>query len=340
MGLAREFDLPVLVVGDIDRGGVFASFYGTVEPARRGRPRVGKGFRHQQVSRGRVAVATRPRPTDRTDRHAVPRRVALAARRSGWTARTLCWSDAGPRRGPISRADTLNVAAVRFPRLSNATDLDALACEPGVSVTVTTDPVVLRSADIIVLPGSRATVSDLDWLRRNGLADEVSRGCRGRANRGRHLWGISDAGATTIDDAVESEAGAGRRASVCSRPPCASAPTSSLATHRRVVAWTPSDRVRDSPRGGIGGSRRPSQFLDGCRQGSVWGTTWHGTFENDDFRRAFLAEAAHSAGVPFDEARPAGAWVLPDRREAMIDRLADAVEEHLDTRTLLEMVGH
>ena len=80
-------------------------------------------------------------------------------------------------------------------------------------------------------------------------------------------------------------------------------------------------------------------FLDGCRQGSVWGTTWHGTFENDDFRRAFLAEAAHSSGVSFNETRPAGALGFADRREAMIDRLADAVEQHLDTQTLLGMVG-
>jgi adenosylcobyric acid synthase len=77
-------------------------------------------------------------------------------------------------------------------------------------------------------------------------------------------------------------------------------------------------------------------FLDGCRAGSVWGTMWHGAFENDGFRRVWLAEAAASNGVGFRPA--AGAIGFADRREAMIDRLADAVAEHLDTDALLALL--
>ena len=64
---------------------------------------------------------------------------------------------------------SLTVAVVRLPRTSNATDVDALAAEPGVEVRVTTDPSWCREADLLVLPGSRATVSDLAWLRSRGL---------------------------------------------------------------------------------------------------------------------------------------------------------------------------
>ena len=71
--------------------------------------------------------------------------------------------------------------------------------------------------------------------------------------------------------------------------------------------------------------------------GATYGTTWHGAFENDGFRRAFLAEVAHLAGVPW---RPApGAPGFAERREVMLERLADAVEEHLDTRALARLIG-
>ena len=70
---------------------------------------------------------------------------------------------------------------VRFPRISNATDVDAMAGETGVDVQVTTNPDTCQAADVLVLPGSRSTVSDLEWLRRSGIADVVAR----RAEQGR-----------------------------------------------------------------------------------------------------------------------------------------------------------
>ena len=74
-------------------------------------------------------------------------------------------------------------------------------------------------------------------------------------------------------------------------------------------------------------------FLDGCRAGAVWGTMWHGAFENDGFRRAWLTEVATATGSPW---RPAdGAPAYADRRETMIDTLADALETHVDLDVLL-----
>ena len=80
----------------------------------------------------------------------------------------------------------MRVAVVAFPRTSNATDVDALAHEAGVDVVVTRDPVLVRDADLVVLPGSRSTVDDLAWLRTSGIADEVVR----RAAAGRPVLGI------------------------------------------------------------------------------------------------------------------------------------------------------
>jgi adenosylcobyric acid synthase len=69
----------------------------------------------------------------------------------------------------------------------------------------------------------------------------------------------------------------------------------------------------------------------------VWGTTWHGAFEDDGFRRAFLTEVAARAGVRW-RANP-GAPGFAQRRESMLDRLADAVEQHFDTRALAAVIG-
>ena len=78
-------------------------------------------------------------------------------------------------------------------------------------------------------------------------------------------------------------------------------------------------------------------FLDGWRSGPVWGTTWHGALENDGFRRAFLTEVAAQAGLRW---RPVpGAPGFAALRESMLDRLADAVETHLDTAALAGLIG-
>jgi adenosylcobyric acid synthase len=78
-------------------------------------------------------------------------------------------------------------------------------------------------------------------------------------------------------------------------------------------------------------------FLEGWRAGAVWGTTWHGAFENDGFRRAFLTEVASQAGVGW-RAAP-GAPGFAARREMMLDRLADAIGANLDTSALAVIAG-
>ncbi len=76
-------------------------------------------------------------------------------------------------------------------------------------------------------------------------------------------------------------------------------------------------------------------FLDGCRVGSVWGTTWHGALENDGFRRELLREVAELAGRAFV---PAPDTCFAAAREARLDRLGDLIEEHADTDALWKLI--
>src|SRR4051812_10609304 len=207
MGLARAVDLPVVVVGDIDRGGVLAAMYGTLALLDNDDQALLAGWVVNKF-RGDVGLL---RPGLDTLEQVTGRPVlgVLPWLPGVWSDSEDALAIAGWRGDPGSRAvgETLRVAVVRFPRVSNATDVDALALEPGVHVSVTTDPDVVAASDVAVLPGSRSTVADLDWLRSSGLADAVT----ARAAAGRPVLGIcgGDQGvAGQITGDVESRAGA------------------------------------------------------------------------------------------------------------------------------------
>ena len=236
----------------------------------------------------------------------------------------------------VDHEPILRVAVVRLPRISNFTDVDALAAEPGVLVRFAASPADLADADLVVLPGSRATVADLAWLRDRGLAAAVA----GRAQAGRPVLGICGGYqmlAGQIDDPVESGRGTVEglgllpvhvrfgAEKILGRPRgrALGAPVAGYEIHHGVAEVTDPAGEGSEP------------FLDGCRRGAVWGTSWHGVLENDEFRRAFLAEVAALAGRDFT---PAPGTSFAAVREARLDVLADLVSRHLDTAALSQLI--
>ena len=338
MGLARHAGLPVVVVGDIDRGGVFAAMFGTLALLSaedqalvagwvinkfRGDPGLlSSALRDFEGMTGRPVLGTLPWLDDVW----IDAEDALAV--AGWAT------------DDPSETEALRVAVVRFPRVSNTTDVDALAAEPGVAVTVTADPDVVRTAHLVVLPGSRATVADLEWLRDRGIAQALAT----RQRRAKPILGICGGYqmlATTICDTVESCRGVVDGLALL--------PTKvTFSDAKQLALWSGSWQGEpvesyqihhgevgldtDDPR-----SRTTEPFLDGYRMGATWGTSGHGLFENDAFRRAWLTEVADQAGMGWHAARDAPGF--RSRRDDMLDRLADAVEKHLDTDRLLELIG-
>uniref|UniRef100_UPI00161143E1 cobyric acid synthase n=1 Tax=Microlunatus antarcticus TaxID=53388 RepID=UPI00161143E1 len=346
LGLARRFDLPVVVVGDIDRGGVLAALYGTVallEPEDRALVRtfVVNKFR------GDPSVLA-PGLTEITRRTGVPFAGVLPWLDGVWLDAEDSLEVGAWRRSVRSGAEgaRLRVAVVRLPRVSNATDVEALAAEPGVEVLVTTDPEVVAGADLAVLPGTRATFSDLAWLRRTGIAAAVL----DRVGREAPVLGICG-GYQMLGLRVEDPAGV--EADVGSSAGVAVDGLGLLPVVTRFAVEKSLGRPAGSWRGHAvqayeihhGRAERAASadattfpepvegFLDGWRVGSTWGTVWHGALENDAFRRAWLVEVAAAAGSSWTPAPDAVAYGA--RREAMIDTLADAVEEHLDLDLLL-----
>ncbi|RJL22847.1 cobyric acid synthase [Bailinhaonella thermotolerans] len=329
MGLARAAGLPVLVVGDIDRGGVFASLFGTLALLSAEDQALVAGF---VINKFRGAPELLEPGLDML--RSLTGRPVLGV---------LPWADVPGMdvedslglADPVALApyggQTLRVAVVRLPRVSNFTDVDALASEPGVVVRYVTSPGELDDADLAVLPGSRATVSDLAWLRGRGLDLAIAE----RAKAGRPVLGVCGGYqmlARTIRDEVES--GAGLVEGLGLLPADVEFAREKTLARPEGVAYGRPVAAYEIHHGLVTRDPGAEPFLDGCREGSVWGTTWHGAFENDGFRRAFLREVAALAGRDFTPAPDVSFRAL---REARLDALADLVERHLDTAAILRL---
>lgn len=330
MGLAEAADLPVLVVGDIDRGGVLAHFVGThailgdADRARitgfvvnkfRGAPELlAPGLETVEERTGVPVVGVLP---------FLPGLWVDAEDSLGTTAATSI----GPAAPPVGR-DVLTVAAIRLPRVSNATDVEALAAEPGVRVEWTVDPSALARADLVVLPGTKATVDDLRWLREQGLDDAlVARTRAGKPTLG--ICGGFQMMCRSIADEVESGAGAVEGLGIFDAD-IEFAEPKVLARHGDGSYEVHYGRLRAS-------SEDTWRHGEGAVRGAVAGTHRHGLLENDDVRRRYLGSVARAAGLT-------DFVVAPDtdfhgERLRQLDLIADAIDAHLAGPALARATG-
>jgi adenosylcobyric acid synthase len=332
MGLARHGRIPTVVVGDIDRGGVFASLFGTVALLDAADQALVAGFVINKF-RGDETLLE-PGLDQLRDLTGRPTLGVLPWEPGLWLDSEDAL-DLDGRREVRADGSVLRVAVVRLPRISNFTDLDPLGIEPDVEVRFVTSAADIRAADLVVLPGSRSTIADLTWLRERGLADALAL----RARDGRPIMGICGGfqmlGAT-VDDPVGVES-APCSVSGLGLLPVATRFDSAKALRRPVGSWrgeTVDGYEIHHGQVTVGGGE---DFLDGCRSGAVWGTLWHGVFESDGFRRAFLTEVAATAGV---REFAADGRSFAYARERRIDRLADLIDTHVDTEAVLALIEH
>lgn len=332
MGLAELADLPVVVAGDIDRGGVLAHFVGThAILSAEDRARI-TGFIVNKF-RGDVSLLTPGLDVVR-ENTGVPVLGVVPFIPGLWidaedSLGTVAGASVGPANAPLG-TETLSVAAIRLPRVSNATDIEALACEPGVHVQWTVDPSVVARADLVVLPGTKSTVADLKWLRERGLDDVLEN----RAARGLPLIGICGGFqmlCTTITDSVESAARTVNGLGVfdtdiefAGTKTLVSHPDGSYEVHNGQV-------VRSSEHPFI------AEPEEGARRGMVMGTHRHGYLENDQARRELLMEVAVAVGRDGFEVSSTTSFVAERLRQ--VDMLADAVEEYLAGPALAQATG-
>lgn len=336
MGLARRFDLPVVLIGDIDRGGVLASIFGTWGLLDEHDRALLSGYVINKF-RGDQSILD-PGLEEITRRTGLANLGVLPWLEDVW----LDGEDSlslGNLTRTSSRSDdqtALTVAVIRLPRISNATDVDALAQEPGVRVVVTTSPADVAAADLVVLPGSRSTLSDLAWLHRSGIAEAL----QSRARAGLPILGICGGFQMLgrhIEDAVESDD---------IQPGLGLLPIR-VEFHPDKVLRRPEGTWQGNPVEGYeihhgrcseeadARSMGAVDFLEGLQLDATWGTMWHGSLESDDFRRAWLREVASQAGREWEPVP--GAPGFAERRQQMIDVTADAIEAAIDVEHLLNL---
>ncbi|HWF24929.1 MAG TPA: hypothetical protein VG275_05765, partial [Solirubrobacteraceae bacterium] len=215
-----------------------------------------------------------------------------------------------------------------------------LAAEPGVRVRFTRSPADIERADLVVVPGTKATVEDLDRLRRTGL----DRAIAARAAAGAPILGICG-GYQLLGEHIVDEIESGRGAvEGLNLLPISTtfAPDKVLRRRRGHSPWLGTQAGGYEIRHGRVERRGGEPILsaedgepDGCRVGMIIGTSWHGALEHDGFRRAFLA---HIATARHRRWQP-GTAAFAATRETRLDVLGDLIESHLDTARLTALIN-
>lgn len=335
MGYAEAVDCPVLLVADIDRGGVFAHLVGTLAllaPSERERI---AGF---VINRFRGDLTLLQPGLDWLERYTGKPVLGVLPYLHGLHLEA---EDALPsQRENRSQTSSLRVVVLALPRISNHTDVDALRAHPDVDVHIAGPGEALPACDLLILPGSKSTRADLAWLREQQWDIAIARHLRYGGKVLGICGGLQMLGRTVHDpEGVEgtpgSSAGLGwlelettlasdkQLHRVTGRLAFADAVVQGYEIHcgvsRGAALAHPFARLDDGR-------------MDGARSADeqVIGTYLHGLFDHPQALSALLRWAGWRDATPLD----VGAL-----REASIERLADVVEAHLDTRLLEQVLG-
>lgn len=349
MKMAAAAGAPVILVGDIDRGGVFAWLIGTLDLLTKSEQKMVKGFIINKF---------------RGDKRLLKSGIDFLEKRTGIEILgvipyfkdikipeedSVALEERRPAAGDGRQgAKKVDIAVIKLPYTSNFTDFDALESEADVRLRYISDSDGLNGANVIIIPGTKNTIKDLIWLRRSGLAAKILSAldskpqavligiCGGYQMLGRVIYDsekvesslteIEGLGLLPIGTAFGPE-------KVLSQTEAVEIGTGIELEgyeihHGRTVnleACDPVFKIRDQKR------------TDGTRieNGRIWGTYLHGVFDNAVFRRNFLNEARGRIGLgplPAGDGR----FKLDDE----LDKLAELVRGNIDMKLLYKILDH
>lgn len=359
MAVARYAKAPVILVGDIDIGGVFASLYGTVKL-------LGKDSRYIKAFiinkfRGDIDIL---KPglemiTGKTKKPVIgvlpyihdiglPEEDGLAIHRHSAS------------RSKQSSAETIKIVVVRLRYISNFTDFDPFYCEPGVELIYSANPDDIESADMVIIPGSKNTTKDLLFLKESQLDKSILRAfakgvqiigiCGGYQMLGRKIYDpysvespykeTDGLGILNIDTTFEqTKATYQVEAEIMENFKQGFSLQPSLKGYEIHMGSTTGDiglfRVKRACQPSAF-SLQPSEILlDGSINKNCWGTYIHGIFENDSFRGGLLNQLREQKKIPLK----GPAIKYSETKELALNRLAKAFSDNIDMAFIKKAAG-
>lgn len=339
MGMAKLVKAPVLLVGDIDRGGVFAQLYGTIALLDADEQAIVKamlinkfrgdvsllesGLTMLQTLTGKPVSGVMPMlEVDINDEDSLSERLQNKTR------------DAA-----------LDIAVIKLPHISNFTDFSPLEATPGVNVRYVDKASVLLHPDLLILPGTKSTIADLKWLRASGLEAAIKKlAAAGTAVMG--ICGGYQMLGERITDAEGAEGG-GDTAGIGLLPI-----KTRFASEKHRTRVKGRILINDGLFKGLSGANVDGYEIhmgettlsqeakclimlengmgDGCQAGNIFGTYLHGFFDEQVVRGGMLKALADVKGVSLTGI----AFDLKAYKEAQYDKLAQSVREHLDMQMI------
>lgn len=341
MGYAEAVDCPVLLIADIDRGGVFAHLVGTLALLSDSERARVAGF---VINRFRGDIALLQPGLDWLETHTGKPVLGVLPYLHGLHLEA---EDALPAAAPgVASSDParLQVVVPALPRISNHTDFDALRAHPQIDLHVVGPDQPPPPADLIVLPGSKATRADLAWLRAQGWEPVIARHLRHGGKLIGICGGLQMLGRAVHDPlGIEGVAGSSEGLGWLELETTLGVRKQLQNVAGRLIV--PGTQVAVPVRGyeihcgvSTGAALASTAVLlddgrsDGAlsADGQILGSYLHGLFDAPPALAALLRWAGLREAAPLD---------MHALREAAIERLADAVEAHLDTAVLARLLG-
>lgn len=339
MGLAELIDAPVLLVGDIDRGGVFAQLYGTVAL-----------LEEKEVKRVRGLIINK----FRGDASLLQSGLSMLEEKTG----IPIWGVIPYMQVDLDEEDSLapclqrkegrkpiDIAVIRLPHISNFTDFAPLELHPLLGVRYVAEERDLGTPDLIFLPGTKSTMADLLWLRQNGLEGQIKKAaalgtpvfgiCGGYQMLGHTLsdpLGIEAGGKMRgmellpIETIFQSEKIRRRVSAVVTAAPFCGANLEAYEIHHGAAIGqegTPFCCLSDGKK-------------DGCACGKVWGTYLHGLFDSGELVERMAEFLCREKGISY-ETRPVSEYTA--YREEQFERLAVEVRKSIDLQEIYRCMG-
>lgn len=348
MGLAELLDAPVLIAGDIDRGGVFAQLLGTqllLEEKEKARV---KGFIINKF-RGDLSILT-PGIRQLEERGGVPVAGVVPYMRI-----SLEDEDSLTERMEERKEELIDIAVIRFPRISNFTDFTVFEQIEGVSLRYVDSVNKLRNADMILLPGSKNTMGDLKWLRESGLESAIKKQqgkavifgiCGGYQMLGESIEDpqcVEEGGflrgmeLLPVKTVLETKKVRTRVKGIIKETEGTFAPLAGTGIEGYEIHMGSSERTAScQPFCSLIEQGRTQEKEDGAAAVDIYGTYVHGIFDRGTTAITLVNELAKRKGVVLEHTEHTE---YKDFKEQQYDILAATLREYLDMEGIYRMIG-